>query len=149
MFVRPLSKIGGEFRVAEADVTGRASGDDVPRAVDEDQRSLLRCQDVGRLQSTCDRWPFFNSIMSVSPIGWAHFEHFTCIALLSTAGHYRPAWGPHGTGAFFGSPSSIHRVTLAGRFGNCCQAPAAWAPTTPCSLSPPASHSLRAVWSCY
>src|SRR4029453_13771841 len=37
--------VGGEFRVAEADVTGRASGDDVPRAIDEDQRSLLRCQD--------------------------------------------------------------------------------------------------------
>ena len=36
-------------RVAEADVTGRASGDDVSRAVDEDQRSLFRCQDVGPL----------------------------------------------------------------------------------------------------
>jgi hypothetical protein len=41
--------VGGEFRVAEADVTGRASGNDVTGAVDEDQRSLLRCQDVRAL----------------------------------------------------------------------------------------------------
>jgi hypothetical protein len=45
----PVQDVGGEFRVAEADVTGRASGDDVARAIDEDQRSLLRCQDVGAL----------------------------------------------------------------------------------------------------
>ena len=41
--------VGGEFRVAEADVTDRASGDDVPRAVGEDERSPLRCQDVRTL----------------------------------------------------------------------------------------------------
>jgi len=41
--------VGREFRVAEADITGRASGDDVTRAIDEDQRSLLRCQDMRAL----------------------------------------------------------------------------------------------------
>jgi hypothetical protein len=41
--------VGGELRVAEADVTGRASGDDVARAVDEHQRSLLRRQDLRSL----------------------------------------------------------------------------------------------------
>ena len=44
-----VQDVGGEFRVAEANVTGRASGDDVPRAVDEDQRSLFRCEDVRAL----------------------------------------------------------------------------------------------------
>jgi len=41
--------VGGEFHVAKADVAGRASGDDMTRAVHEDQRALLRCQDVGAL----------------------------------------------------------------------------------------------------
>src|SRR5262249_61263385 len=33
-----------EFRGAKADVTGRALGDDVARAVDDDQRLLRRCK---------------------------------------------------------------------------------------------------------
>jgi len=41
--------VGSEFRVSVADVTGRASGDDVTRAVDEDQRSLFRCEDLRSL----------------------------------------------------------------------------------------------------
>jgi hypothetical protein len=41
--------VGGEFRVAEAHVTDRASGDDVTRAVDEDQRPLLRRQELRSL----------------------------------------------------------------------------------------------------
>src|SRR4029453_1514615 len=45
----PAQDVGGEFRVAEADVTGRALGDDVTRAIDEDQRSLFRCQDLRSL----------------------------------------------------------------------------------------------------
>src|SRR5215475_8148825 len=41
--------LGSEFRVAVANVTGRASGDDLPRAVEEDQCSLFRCQDLRSL----------------------------------------------------------------------------------------------------
>src|SRR5262245_6480273 len=51
MFVPPSppQDVCGELVVAEADVTRRASGDDLPRAVDEDQGSLLRCQNFGSL----------------------------------------------------------------------------------------------------
>ena len=68
--------VGREFRVAEADVTGRASGDDVPRAVEEDQRSLFRCEDLRSLAvnvrqmavvrlddvGDCDQLPAFRAL---------------------------------------------------------------------------------------
>jgi hypothetical protein len=56
--------IRGELCEAEASVTSRTSSDSMPRAVDENQRSLFRCQDlrsvaVGVGQSTAGR---FNSV---------------------------------------------------------------------------------------
>src|SRR5215475_13123215 len=45
----PRQDVGGEFVVAQADATGRAPDDDVARAVDEHQRSLLRRQDLRSL----------------------------------------------------------------------------------------------------
>src|SRR5262249_31886625 len=45
--VRAASEdVCSEFRVAEADVTRRTPGDDMPRAIEKDQRSLIGCQGV-------------------------------------------------------------------------------------------------------
>ena len=41
--------VGSEFRVAEADVTRRTPGDDMPPAIEKDQRSLVGCQGMRSL----------------------------------------------------------------------------------------------------
>src|SRR4030095_8739002 len=53
-----------EFRVSVADVTGRTPSDDVPRAVDEDQHSLFRCEDLSRRH----RSDYFDALID-SPCG--------------------------------------------------------------------------------
>ena len=72
-------RIGGEFHHAEVEATGQAFGNDVIRAVDEEQVALVRGQGsgprtfdvrqmaVGRLDD-----------VTLSAIGCPHFEHLTC-----------------------------------------------------------------------
>src|SRR5262245_18674654 len=95
----PADHLCGEVCVAVADVANRAPRDDVPRAVDEDQHPLFRCQGVRSL-AVAMRQPCVVRLDDVSKRDWPR-------ALRAVHRHVTPHWGQSNVDT--GTPSEDSR----------------------------------------